>query len=170
MSLRFENAEFIGERGSWVKLRSHKHAVLLAAILGVALVESFSHRLLLGPVVSDLVISATLLLAFQVIFDRKINRRVAFIALSVAVASAWAHYVLPSSVPQDPLRLANHVALLLLFGYATIVMLRSIFEQRVVRTDDVLGAVCGYILAAGAWANLYMLVEIFAPGCFSLGQ
>jgi hypothetical protein len=139
-------------------------------MLGVSLVESFSHRLLLGPVASDVAISATQLLAFLIIFDQKINRRVAFIALSVAVASAWAHYVLPANVPQDPLRLANHAALLLLFGYATVVILRNIFQQRIVRTDDVLGAVCGYILAAGSWANLFMLVEIFVPGAFSVGQ
>ena len=48
-------------------------------------------------------------------------------------------------------------------------ILRNIFEQRVVRTDDVLGAVCGYLLAAGAWSNLFMLIEIFSPGSFSVG-
>ena len=48
-------------------------------------------------------------------------------------------------------------------------ILRNIFEQRIVRTDDVLGAVCGYLLAAGAWANLFMLIEIFSPGSFSVG-
>ena len=47
-------------------------------------------------------------------------------------------------------------------------ILRNIFEQRTVRTDDVLGAVCGYLLAAGAWANLFMLIEIFSPGSFSV--
>jgi len=49
------------------------------------------------------------------------------------------------------------------------VILRNIFEQRVVRSDDVLGPVCGYLLAAGAWANLFMLIEIFSPGSFSVG-
>ena len=56
----------------------------------------------------------------------------------------------------------------LLVGFATLVILRNIFEQRIVRTDDVLGAVCGYLLAAGAWANLFMLIEIFSPGSFSV--
>jgi len=153
-----------------VKLRSHKHTILLAAMIVVVFVESFNHRFVLGPVASDLAISGTQLLAFLIIFEEKIARRVALIALSVAVVSAWAHYVMPENIPQNPLRLANHSALLLLFGYATIVMLRNIFKQRVVRIDDVIGAVCGYILAAGAWANLFMVVEIFVPGCFSVGQ
>ena len=151
-------------------LRRHKYAILLAAIVGVVLVESFSHRLLLGPVASDLAISTTQLLVFLIVFDRRVHRLVAFIALATAVASNWAHYVLPPSYPQVPLRLIYHSALLLLLSFATIVILRNILEQRVVRSDDVLGALCGYLCAAGVWSNLFMLIEIFVPGSFSVGQ
>ena len=63
-----------------------------------------------------------------------------------------------------------HSALLLLLGFAVIVILRNIFAQRAVRSDDVLGAVCGYLLAAAAWSNLFMLIEIFVPGSYSVGQ
>ena len=153
-----------------MNLRRHKFAILFIALVGVCVVESFSHRLILGPVFSDLGISITQLLAFLIIFDRKINRWVAFMALAAAVASVWLHYVLPANFDQEPLRLIYNVAQLLLFGYATIVILRNIFQQRVVHSDDVLGAVCGYMLAAGAWANLFMLVEIFVPGAFNVGQ
>ena len=51
----------------------------------------------------------------------------------------------------------NHSAKLLLIGFATSVILRNIFAQRVIRADDVLGAVCGYLLAAGAFAGLYLV-------------
>ena len=147
----------------------HKHAILLGALILVALVESFSHRQVLGPVLSDLVIVVTMTLAFLIVFDRWLNRLVAFIALATVVAVVWAHYLLPPSYPQVPLRLVYHSAALLLVGFATFVILRNIFEQRVVRTDDVLGAVCGYLLAAGAWSNLFMLTEIFSPGSFNVG-
>ena len=150
-------------------LRSHKYAILLAAIVGVALVESFSHRLLLGPVASDLAVLTTELLVFLIVFDRRVNRLVGFIAFATAVASASANYVLPPTYPQVPLRLIYHSALLLLLGFATIVILRNIFQQHVVRSDDVLGAVCGYLLAAGAWSNLFMLIEIFVPGSYNVG-
>jgi hypothetical protein len=133
-------------------------------------VESFSHRLLLGPVVSDLAISTTVLLVSLFVFYRRVHRLAAFITFVAAVASAWAHYVLPPNYSQAPLQVSYHTALLLLFGFATIVILRNIFGQRVVRSDDVLGAVCGYLLAAGAWSNLFVLVEIFVPGSFSVGQ
>lgn len=149
-------------------LRRYKHAILLAALLCVALVESSGHRRLLGPVFSDLAIIVMMLLVFLIVFERKLSRLVAFIAFAIAVAAVLAHYVLPPSYTEAPLRLVYHSAALLLVGFATLVILRNIFEQRIVRTDDVLGAACGYLLAAGAWANLFMLIEIFSPGSFSV--
>ena len=152
------------------RVRKHKYAILLAALIWVALVESFSHRPVLGPILSDLTIVAVMLLVFLIVFDRWLNRLVAFIALAtVAVAVFFAHYVLPPSDSQVPLRLVYHTAALVLVGFATLVILRNIFRQRIVGTDDVLGAVCGYLLAAGAWSNLLMLSEIFMPGSFTLG-
>jgi hypothetical protein len=117
-----------------VRLRSHKYAILLVAIVGVALVESFSHRLLLGPLASDLAVSTAELLVLLIVFDRRVNRLVAFIAFATAVASASAHYVLPPTYPQVPLRLIYHSALLLLLGYATIVILRNISSTSSVPT------------------------------------
>ena len=149
-------------------LKRRRYAILLAALVWVALIESFSHRRLLGPVLSDLVITTTMLLVFLIVFDRWVNRLVAFIALATAVVASWSHYLLPSSA-ELWLRLIYHSAALLLTGFAALMMLRNIFRQRVVRIDDVLGAVCGYLIAAGAWSNLFMLIEIFLPGSFSVG-
>src|SRR5262245_2595103 len=149
-------------------LHRHKHAILLAALIVVALVESFGHRQVLGPVLSDLVIVTLLLLVFLIVFTRRVNRLVAFFAWATVVVAQGAHYLLPGA-SEAPLRLLYHSAALLLVGFATLVILRNIFEQRVVRVDDLLGAVCGYLLAAEAWSNLFMLIEIFVPGSFSVG-
>src|SRR5215470_19688386 len=149
-------------------LRRHKHAILLAALIVVALVESFSHRQVLGPVLSDLVLVTVLLLVFLIVFNRRVNRLVAFLAWAAVVVARGTHYLLPDG-SEAPLQVIYHSATLLLVGFATLVILRNIFEQRVVRVDDVLGAVCGYLLAAVAWSQLFMLIEMFSPGSFSVG-
>ena len=149
-------------------LRKHKHAVLLVGLVGVGIMESFSHRRMLGPVLSDVTVCTLLLLVFLIVFNRRVNRLIAFMAWATVVVVDGAHYMLPSS-PEAPLRLIHHSAVLLLAGFATLVILRNIFEQRVVRVDDVLGAMCGYLLAALAWANLFMLIELVSPGSFSVG-
>ena len=94
------------------------------------------------------------------------NRIVAFLALIIALAARWAHFAMPDS-RQIPLEVIYYVALLLLEGFAAFIILRNIFKQSLVHTDDVLGAVCGYLLAAGAWANIFALTEVFSPGSFS---
>ena len=149
-------------------LRKHKHAILLVALVWGGIMESFSHRRMLGPVLSDLVGGTVLLLVFLIVFNRRVNRLIAFMAWAIVVVVDGAHYMLPSS-PEAPLRLIHHSAVLLLAGFATFVILRNIFEQSVVRVDDVLGAVCGYLLAAVAWSHLLMLIEMFSPGSFSVG-
>jgi hypothetical protein len=152
-------------------LRKYKHAILLAALVLVALIQSFPHRLVLGPVASDLFISMSRLLVFLIVFERRVSRIVAFVATCVAIILDWAHfYVLPPSYHPVLIAVVYHAASLLLLGFATIVILRNIFEQHVVRYDDVLGAVCGYLLAAGAWSNIFSLIETFVPGSFSVGS
>lgn len=149
-------------------LRRHKHAILLAVLICTTLIESFPHRLLLGPFASSLILTTTLLLVFLIVFDRHVNRIVAFVALMIAVFADWGHLLQPNS-RQLPLEIIYSVALLILYGFAAFIILRNIFEQSLVRTDDVLGAVCGYLLAAGAWASIFALTEAFSPGSFSAG-
>src|SRR5262245_15662310 len=148
-------------------LKAHKHAILLAALVWVFLLQSFSHRDVLGPVLSDLTIAMMMLLVFLIVFHRRSSRLLACIALATAIVADLVHYALPGSA-ELPLWLIYHSAVLLLVGFATIVILRNIFEQGVVRADDVLGAVCGYLLASEAWSHLFMLIEIFLPESFNV--
>jgi len=150
-------------------LRPYKYALLLVALVWVSLIESCSHRRVLGPVLSDLALGTTLLLVLLIVFERRLSRLVAFMALATAVSIIAARAILPPGAAEVPLQLVYHSATLLLSGFAALVILHNIFARRVVRTDDLLGAVCGYLLAAVTWANLFMLVEVFSPGSFSVG-
>jgi hypothetical protein len=146
-------------------IRTHKYAFLLGALLVVTLVKSFSQQLQ-HPVLLGLVMMATMLLVFLVVFERKIDRRVALVAVIVSAAAFAAANTLTGRDPQSPFRAINHGSSLLLTGFATFVILRSIFAQRVIVVDDVLGAVCGYLLASEAWSEVYLLIESAVPGSF----
>jgi len=148
-------------------LRKHKYAILLTALLCETVVESFSQRLL-RPVLAEFAMMMAMVLVFLIVFERRADRRVAFVALVTASGTFAAYNLESASYPQLGLRVTSHCARLLLIGFATFVVLRNIFAQRVVRTDDVLGAVCGYLLAAEAWADLFLLIESLSPGSFSV--
>ena len=67
-------------------LRRHKYAILLAVLLGMTLVESFSQRLL-RPLLSGLAMMTTMVLVFLIVFERRADRVVAFLALVTAAAA-----------------------------------------------------------------------------------
>ena len=64
----------------------------------------------------------------------------------------------------------HHTFLVAFLGFAAAVILRRIFERKAVGADDVLGAICGYVLAGIAWRSLYLLVDLLVPGSFSVQQ
>lgn len=49
-------------------------------------------------------------------------------------------------------------------------ILRNIIRRRTIRADDVVGSVCGYLLAGSAWAALYSVVDRLVPGSFSISS
>jgi voltage-gated potassium channel len=64
----------------------------------------------------------------------------------------------------------HHGFLVAFLGFAVAVILRGVLERKEVRADDVIGAICGYLLAGIVWGNLYLLVELVFPGSFSVRQ
>ncbi len=87
----------------------------------------------------------------------------------IVVVALWALRLLP---PGE--RLALEVAIHLgghdFPGARRCVILRHLFERRAVRIDDILGTLCGFLLAAMAWANLFGMIELLAPGAFDVAS
>jgi len=150
-------------------LRSRKYLLLTIVLVAVAVLQSFTRRAVLGPIFSDAVVALVLLAVFQVVFDRRHERALAFVALAAALAAMLAHYIL-SGAAEYMLRIAYHALSTVFLGLAVATILRNVFRQQVIRTDDVLGAVSGYLLAAGAWANLYAFTEALVPGSFAVAS
>jgi hypothetical protein len=75
------------------------------------------------------------------------------------------------SLPGGPHPLAAttfHVTTILFLGFAVVMVVRLLARITVIGGDDVLGAVCGYVLAALTWSHLYALAYMFAPGAFDV--
>ena len=67
--------------------------------------------------------------------------------------------------------IAYHCFAFLFLGFAVAVILMRIFHhQGTIRIDTVIGALCGYLLAAAAWANVYALVYLFRPEAFRIAD
>jgi hypothetical protein len=142
-----------------------KYLILILTLVGLLAVESSTKR---SAVASDFFITLVSLIVFLVVFKRGRERTVAFAAAAAALVLIWARY-LPIPVESQPLfEVANHLLQVAFFGFAVVVILRNIFEAAAVTGDEVLGTVCGYLLGAAVWANLYAATAILVPDSFTV--
>ena len=148
-------------------LRRRKYLILLLTVISSAILQSFTHRVG-GPVVSDVLVTLAVVAVFVVVFTGWRERAVAFAFAAAGIIINWCHYLwIPGEHPML-LGIAHHVLLFVFLGFAVVVILRNIFEGTVISGDAVLGGLCGYIIAAAMWANLYAIIEILLPGSFAL--
>lgn len=63
-----------------------------------------------------------------------------------------------------------HCFVLVFLGFAVVVILKRIFHQEAIRTDAVIGAFCGYLLAALAWGSAYAAIYLLSPASFRVAD
>jgi len=144
----------------------HKHRVLVSILCCAFLLESTTHGLLAARIFISVIFFAVLF----VVFEHRHHRIVAIILAIAGVASGWAHYSLPKGDLDVPLGVTHYLLATVFFGYSTVVILGNIFRKGAVSADDVLGAVCGYLVAGAAWSNLYALIYTLVPDAFALSS
>jgi hypothetical protein len=146
-------------------LHRHKYLVLLLTLVTILLVQSFAHPVLF---VSEVLAPLSMLAIFLAVFTGWRQRGIALGVAGAAIA-ANAVRVVASPVEYEALHTAVYHGLRVLFpAFAVAVILRNIFAEKAITGDRVIGTVCGYLLAAGAWAHVFVVTDILAPGSFTM--
>ncbi len=145
-----------------------KHLVLLIALV-VAIVTQpwFAGRSGAGDAAMTFVFGALYLGVIFAVFGEGRRRRIAYCLFVPALMTAFAQTVLPRSLGAAD-NFLMHCLIVVFIGYAVMAILRGLFARTAVSLDDVLGTVCGYLLAALGWAHLYGLAYIIRPDAFSI--
>jgi hypothetical protein len=150
-------------------LRERKHLALLAALVVSAvaepLVADWSER---SQILAGLIATVVNLGVLLVVFEQRWERYLALFLVFPLFASNIAHNVSAERLPVG--EIVFHSFAIAFFGFAVAVILKGIFQRETIRTDAVIGALCGYLLAAGAWANAYALIYLLRPGSFRVAD
>jgi hypothetical protein len=134
------------------KLHARKHLALLVALVVAAVIEPLSIDFSLGAqIVGALVVVTITLGVFLIVFEKPWERRLACVMVAFILGGNIGHEALSDRFQIGAITYHCFAALFLAFAVA--VILTRIFERQTIRSDDVLGALCGYLLAAAAWAN-----------------
>jgi hypothetical protein len=145
---------------------ARKNLVLLAIVVAAMVAQPVvAHRSAAGSLFCDAALVALLTYVLFIVFARRWQRRVAVALMLPALAGNFGHFLLP---PWAHLACAVvfHVAAVVFLGFAVAVILGGIFAKRVIGRDDVVGALCGYLLGALVWSNLYALTYLLWPEAF----
>jgi voltage-gated potassium channel len=146
-------------------VRERKYLLLLAALLVAAVMEPLvadwsEHTRIIAAVTVSIVNLSVLL----VVFGQRWQRWLAVFLLAPALASNIVHEALSNWT--EIAAIVYHCFAFVFLGFAVAVILTRIFRQETIQTDAVIGAICGYLLAAVTWANAYALIYLLRPGSF----
>jgi hypothetical protein len=145
---------------------ARKNLVLLAAIVVMQAAQPLlGHRSVEAGAFFDIVFAAICLYVFFVVFEHRWQRRIALALVLPAAVGNVAHYLQSPSAHRWS-AVAFHCSVVVFLGFAVAVILGEIFRKRVIYGDDVIGALCGYLLGALVWANLYTLTYLLYPEAF----
>ena len=150
-------------------LRAWKHVALLAALVAVALLEPLaldvSERVAIGVGAATLLVYVVVLLA---VFENRWEQRMSLFLIGSTFLASILHQLVPH--PSQVWAIVYHALATVFLGFAVVVILQRIFRRRAIGTDDVVGALCGYLLAAAVWGNLYGLVYLIHPEAFQISN
>jgi hypothetical protein len=140
---------------------------LCLTAMALPMVQPLARGFLAGLIIYDVLRTLVVFTVFFIVFQRRRDRLVSMVIGLPVLAGGWAPHILPDRF-ETALGVIHQVFLVAFLGFAVAMILRGILERKVVQADDVIGAICGYLLAGIVWGNLYLLVELFFPGSFSV--
>ena len=149
------------------KVQQRKHLVMLVTLIIMSLAQPVARGFVGGLIVYDILLTIVVLGVFAIVAKRNRDRWVTFAIGMPAIVTRWIVYGLSGDLRWACMA-AHHALLLALFAFSVAVILRDIFEERVIKADHVIGTVCGYLLAGAAWGNVYELAQQFDAGSFSV--
>jgi len=151
-------------------MRRHRYLILLVALVSFLIVESFAHRVVLGAFMSDVLMTLAAFAVFLVVFEGWRERAFALVTALAALVFAWTRYLPLGETTVQVHSIVHHTLMMVFLGFAVVVILINIFARRAATADDILGTICGYLLAGGCFANAFALAELLVPGSFSVAQ
>jgi len=150
-------------------LRGRKYALLLGLLLFSLAFQSFVSRPGSGTLVADGIRTLLSVAILVVVFVRPRERAVMALVLAATLAIAWGRDL--SGGNQEHASTIVFYGLMVLFlASAVYVILRQLFRAPAGSVDQVLGAICGYLIAGDAWAGVNAIAYHLLPASYSVNS
>lgn len=150
-------------------IREKKHLVLLGVILLLLGLQPFAHGFVRGFLLFDVLAAMATVVILLVVFDHSKQRRLTLlVAIPAVVSNILLHFV-PSRY-EALCAITYHVFAAAFFGIAVAVILHNAFRKQAIAIDQIIAGVNGFLIAGVAWGNLFLAVELLAPGSYAMND
>jgi voltage-gated potassium channel Kch len=148
-------------------LRTHKYVALLALLLVMLAIQSLDAQPGAGRLFNETFRTVLGVAILFVVFERRRERTFMAAILAAAVAISWGRHLSPASLDYA-LSLALRALMSLYLWLAVWAILRDLFGEPVAGAANVVGAICGYIIAGDAWASTNAVAYLVVPAAYSI--
>jgi len=153
--------------GLAVGLRRHKHAVLLGLLVVALAVDTIHAQSGAERLRTDAVRTVLGIAIWIVVFERPRERATMAAVLLASMAINWGQHFTATGLDYA-LSLADQMVLSLFLCTAVYVILRDLFRAPAGGAENVLGAICGYLIAGNAWGHINAVAYLLVPSAYSI--
>ncbi len=153
--------------GQMFGLHRRKYAVLLALLVVTLAVDTFHSQSGAGRLRSDALRTVLATAIWIVVFERPRERATMAAVLLASLALTWGRHFTPANI-DHALSLADQAVLSMFLWSAVYVILRDLFRAREGGAENVLGAICGYLIAGVAWGHINLIAYLLVPSAYSI--
>lgn len=147
--------------------RRHKYKVLLVLLLVSIVIQTYGLHTGPAGVLSDAFRTALSVTIYFVVFRGAGERVPAALLLLANVFIGWTRHFTGGS-DAGALALAFNLLSSAFLWTAVAVILRDLFRTPEAGTGNVLGAICGFLVAADAWSGIHIGAYLLVPEAFSI--
>jgi hypothetical protein len=147
--------------------RERRYALLLALLLFSLAFQSFATRPGAATVLSDTLRTLLSVAILVVVFERPRERAVMALVLVGAIGIGWVRDLSGGEFAHAA-TVVFYVLIVLFLSSSVYVILRQLFRVRGGGADNVLGAICGYLIAGDAWAGANAITYHLLPASYSI--
>ena len=147
-------------------LKSRKYTVLLVVLLVSLIIETCNARG--GILLYSAVFGTVLIIAiWAVVFDRPRDRVRMGVLLCAALLIYWFQILTGTRLDYE-LTLAEQAGRSIFESVAVYTILRDLLRDPSRGTENILGAICGYLIAGNVWASLNAIGYLLVPAAYSI--
>ena len=148
-------------------MRRHRYAVLTAVLLVGLVVQTLDVGARGATLLSDVTRTVLGIAVLFAAFERPAERRAMSVLMVMTLALGWISYFLGRPTPRL-IELGQHAGAGVYLWAAALAIVRDLFTRAPEGIENVLGAVCGYLLAADGWGDINAFVYLVAPTTFTV--